>query len=159
MTAWEPNPNPKAPDFEPGNTVSIVHGAHSPRVIALKAAEIHDALLEAAPYLAEPKFLPAVDRYLKATAREHLLHDHIQRICDEKGAGRVPISLWPEATAATRLAAKLGSELGLDPLGHARIRALNAGSARDLGGLQALAEQGRGITEQRQGELPDGGEA
>jgi hypothetical protein len=141
---WKPNPNPRKP-FEPGHTHSLVHGASSPRVIAEKAAEVHQSLLAAAPYLDEPKFLPAVHRYLQATARESLLHGHIARMSTEKGPGAVPSRTWEQATAATRLAAKLATDLGLDPIGHARIRALSAGAQATEHSLADLAERGAAI--------------
>ena len=56
------------PPFEAGNSAALVHGAHSARAIAAKAAEVHSELLTIAPYLAEPKFIPAVHRYLTAAA-------------------------------------------------------------------------------------------
>ena len=80
-----PDHAPRHPDFEEGNTFSLVHGGDSPRAIAARAEQIHAELLAHAPYLNEPRFLPAVSRYLQAAAREALLHDHHhQRI---KGAG------------------------------------------------------------------------
>lgn len=139
---WRPNPNPKK-DFEPGHTLTLVHGANSERAIAAKAAEVHEELLTLVPYLAEEKFLPAVSRYLSAAAREALLHDYITALSAEKGPGAVPSRVWEQATAATRLAAKLGSDLGLDPLGHARIRALSAGAGVAEASLADLAAEGR----------------
>jgi hypothetical protein len=140
---WTPNPNPKAPDFEPGNVAALVHGANSERAIAAKAAEVHGELLTLVPYLAEEKFLPAVSRYLQAAAREALLHTHITTLSAEKGPGAVPARVWEQATAAARLAAKLGSDLGLDPIGHARIRALSAGAGVAEASLADLAAEGR----------------
>lgn len=119
---------PRHDAFEPGNIVALRHGAYSPRAIAAKAAEVHAALLEAAPYLDQPRFLPAANRYLEAAAREALLHAHIVAVSAEKGPGGVPSRVWEQATAAARLAARLGSDLGLDPIGHARIRALSSGA-------------------------------
>jgi phage terminase small subunit len=63
---------------------------------------------------------------------------------EAKGATR----LLEVATAAARLAAKLGSDLGLDPIGHAKIRALGAGAdasaaAADLASLSAAGKAAR----------------
>lgn len=118
-------------------------------MISAKAAEVHDALLEAAPYLDEPKFLPALNRYLEAAAREALLHAHIVAVSAEKGIGAVPARVWEQATAAARLAAKLGSDLGLDPIGHARIRALSIGAEASEASLQELAERGAELNGRR----------
>lgn len=124
------------PPFEP------VHGAESPAEIEKRAEVVHSALLEHAPYLRESRFLPAVHRYLRAAAREALLDDYIQKLCDEDGPGAVPSRMWEQATAATRLAAKLGTDLGLDPIGHARIRSLSSGAAESEQSLAALAAEG-----------------
>lgn len=151
MTGPEPfTPTPARgyswPPFAPEHTLSTVHGADSARAIAAKATEVHEQLLTIAPYLAETKFIPAVDRYLKAAAREALLHDHITKVSAEKGAGAVSSRLWEQATAATRLAAKLGSDLGLDPIGHARIRALSTGADLGQATLDDLKAQGQATT-------------
>ncbi len=61
----------------------------------------------------------------------------------EKGPGAVASRTWEQCTAAARLAAKLGSELGLDPLGHARIRALTAGAASTEHSLADMKAAGR----------------
>ena len=132
------------PPFEPGNLKALRHGGNSPRLIAEKAREVHAALLDVAPYLAEPKFLPAVERYLNAAAREALLHDHVSRLSAEQGAGAVPARVWEQVTSAARLAARLGTDLGLDPIGHARIRALSVTAEASEATLADLAEQGRG---------------
>ena len=116
----------------------------SPRAIAAKAAEVHAQLIALVPYLAEPKFLPAVNRYLQAAAREALLDSHITALSAEKGTGAVPSRVWEQATAAARLAAKLGSDLGLDPIGHARIRALSTGAeATEASLVHRLADVAR----------------
>jgi hypothetical protein len=47
--------------------------------------------------------------------------------------------VWEQATAAARLAAELGSDLGLDPISHARIRALSSG-AEAIEAAASLAE-------------------
>jgi hypothetical protein len=133
---------PRHPDFETGNKAALTHGARSPRAIAAKAAEVHDELLTFAPYLSEEKFLPAVNRYLQAAAREALLHGHIVAVSAKDGPGSVSSRVWEQATAAARLAAKLGSDLGLDPIGHARIRALSAGAEVTEATLADLAATG-----------------
>jgi hypothetical protein len=142
MSEWPSGHDP----FEPGNEVAVKHGCYSERRIAAKAAEVHDELLDVAPYLAEPKFLPAVLRYLQAASREALLHDHISAVVAERGPGAVASRTWEQATAAARLAARLGSDLGLDPIGHARIRSLSAGAGATEATLADLAAAGAGTS-------------
>jgi hypothetical protein len=139
--------------FEEGNGLALTHGGDSPRVIAAKAKEVHASLLVLAPYLAEPIFAPQVSRYLEATAREQLLHQHIMAVSEEKGPGRVPQRVWEAATAATRLASKLADDLGLSPRGHAELKALAAGAEVAQASLADLAERGRVIREARLAEF------
>ena len=147
---WQPEFDGQRPPFTEGNAVSVRHGAYSERAIAERAEQVHGELLEHAPYLAEPRFIPAVNRYLHAASREALLDEYIQRLSAEKGAGAVPARVWEQATAAARLAAKLGSDLGLDPIGHARIRALSAGAEATLDGLERLRARGAEIMDARE---------
>jgi hypothetical protein len=142
MAEWPSGHDP----FEAGNDVALKHGAYSERVIAQRAVEVHKALLDCAPYLSEPKFLPAVNRYLQAAAREALLHDHIVSVSEATGAGAVPSRVWEQATAVARLAAKLGSDLGLDPIGHARIRSLSVNAEAAEMTLGELMAEGRRTT-------------
>lgn len=127
------------PPFEPGNTIGQRHGAYSPAAIAERAQAVHAELLTFAPYLDEPRFMPAIERYLHAASREALLDEHIRTLSAEKDAGAVPARVWEQCTAAARLAAKLGDDLGLSPIGHARIQALSAGAAAS-GAAASLAE-------------------
>jgi hypothetical protein len=132
----------RAPEFEPNNTAALVHGAYSEAAIAERAADVRGELLAHAPYLDEARFYPAVHRYLTACAREQLAHEALMaRGMAAKGSTR----LLEVATAAARLAAKLGSDLGLDPIGHAKIRALwaGAGASEAAASLAELGAEGR----------------
>jgi hypothetical protein len=132
------------PQFEGGNKVSLVHGASSPRAIAEKAEEVHRALVEHVPYLAQAIFAPQVSRYLEATAREQLLHGYIVRLCAEKGPQAVPSRVWEQATAASRLASQFADALGLSPRGHAELKALAIGAERaEQSVADLIAEGGR----------------
>lgn len=133
------------PPFEKGNQLALKHGARSLRAIAAKATEVHAELTAVAPWLVEEHFAPAVVRYLDAAAREQLLHDFITQTVDEKGAGAVPSRTWEQVTAAARLAAKLGQDLGLDPIGHARLRAVAANASISAATLADLGAEGRQV--------------
>lgn len=137
--------------FEPGNSAALVHGANSPRRIAERAEEVHAELLLHAPYLDQPHFLPSVKRYLDASATEALLQEHVEQVSAEKGTGAVPSRVWEQLTAARRLAHQLGKDLGLTPMGHAKIMQLTAGS-RAQADLERLVEKGRQIRERRMAE-------
>lgn len=132
--------------FEEGNTVALVHGGNSQRAIAAKAIEVHETLIDHAPYLAEAIFAPQVNRYLQATAREQLLHEYIIKLSDDKGPQAVPSRVWEQSTAATRLAAKLADDLGLSPRGHAELKAIAASAETAESSLSDLRRRGAEIT-------------
>jgi hypothetical protein len=123
----------------------MVHGADSDRAIAARAAVVRHELLDICPHLDEAAYAPAVDRFLRAEARALMLHEHIVTVTAEKGAGAVSSRLWEQATAADRLAAQLGSTLGLDPIGHARIAALATSAELGQETLAEHRERGRQI--------------
>jgi hypothetical protein len=132
------------PPFEAGHTLSIVHGADSPRTVAARAELVRPRLFEVCPWLHETMDVIAVDRFLRAEARALILHEHIAAVTDEKGAGKVPVRLWEQVTAADRLAAQLGNVLGLDPTGRARLQQTVASTEATLADLAAQGAQTRG---------------
>jgi hypothetical protein len=131
---------PRHPDFEPGNAVALKHGAHSPRAIAAQADLIRPRLFEVCPWLNETLDVIAVDRFLRAEARSLALHEYITGICDGPGAGKVPVKVWENATAADNLAARLGHTLGLDPSGRARLQQTVASTQATLADLKAQGQ-------------------
>jgi hypothetical protein len=148
---WVPNPNPRHADFEPGNVLALTHGAQSERAIEAKAAEVRSHLFTAAPWLAtadgEPiaAYVPEIARFLRAEAREQLLHDHILTVTADKGAGAVPQRVWEGATAASNLASRLGDKLGLNPQALARLKLTSAGAIGAEATLSDLMAEGRTI--------------
>jgi hypothetical protein len=135
-------PGERAPPFESGNTVAVVHGTYSAAEVERRAARVHDALLEIAPWVAEEHYAPSVDRYLKATAREQLAHEALIGMTPgAKGFTR----LLETATAASRLAWFMGDALGLTPGGHARLKVLVAAATDAEASIADLAEEGRRI--------------
>ena len=135
--------------FQPGNELAVRHGGNSPSMIAERAEQIHGDLLSVAPWLDSPMFLPSVARYLNAAATESLLDEYVQKTAAAKGVDKVASRIWEQLTAARRLAAKLASDLGLDPIGHARILSLKTSADVGQAGLEAVAERGRQAMERR----------
>jgi hypothetical protein len=133
------------PPFEPGHSLSTTHGANSAKAIEAQAALVHEQLLELAPWCDQPHFLPSVDRYLRAASREALLHQHITTLSATKGPAAVPSRVWEQATAATRLAHTLAGDLGLTPLGEARLRAVAGSAAVTEASLADMQSEGRRI--------------
>jgi len=134
------------PPFGEGNVVAVRHGANSPRAIAVRAAEVHEELLEVAPWLDRTEFLPAVHRYLQAAAYEQLLIDYV----NERGVGNVAPRVLEQKNAATNTASKLAKDLGLDPIGHARLRAVAGAAEVTALTLADLELEGRRIRERRE---------
>jgi hypothetical protein len=137
------------PSFEPGNTKALIHGGSSERAIEARAAEVRDRIFELAPWLQQDAFVPAVARYLRAEARELLIHDHIAKVAEEKGAGAVPQRLWEAATACANASMKASALLGLDPQSYARLRATTGHAATTEASLADLAARGAEITRRR----------
>ena len=101
--------------------MSLVHGAYSERAIAERAGLVHERLLEVAPWVDQDHFAPSVHRYVQATAREQLAHEHLM------SSDKLSPRLLEAATAAARLAWAMGDALGLTPAGHAKLKMLVAG--------------------------------
>jgi hypothetical protein len=137
----------------PGNKLAVRHGASSPSIIAERAEAIHGNLLAIAPWLDVDMFVPATNRYLHAAAVESLLDEYVQRIAAEKGVERISFRVFEQLNASRRLAARLASDLGLDPLGHSRILALKTSADVAGAGLDRLIAQGRQVIATR---FPDG---
>jgi hypothetical protein len=57
------------------------------------------------------------------------------------------------ATTAANLARKLGSDLGLDPIGHARLKATAASAELGVQSLEQLAEEGAETLARRRAQL------
>jgi hypothetical protein len=136
------------PPFEPGNTAALVHGASSERTIAAKVQELRVALFEVAPDLDKPRFQETVERYLRAVAREKLLHAYLI----EKGPEHVGQRLWEGATSSANVAQKMADALGLTPAGYHRLKALWGEGVRaehDVAALESLAARGAEIRASR----------
>jgi hypothetical protein len=144
------------PPFQPGHTLSLVHGGNSERAIEAKAAVVRGTLLEIAPWLDEPEYSIAVARFLRAEARSLLLHSAILKQADDRGGeDKVSSRLWEQTTAADRLSAQLGNVLGLDPLGRARLQQVASQAEINVRTLGDLAAEGREVRRLRHADAID----
>jgi len=144
------------PAFEEGHTLSLVHGADSPRTIEARSAEVRERIFELAPWLQQDAFVPAVARYLRAEARELLIHEHIVKVSTEDGAGAVSQRLWEAATGCANASMKASALLGLDPQSYARLRATTGHAAATEATLADLRADGAATAGYRRlGELLD----
>jgi hypothetical protein len=125
------------PTATPGNTIALKHGAHSAEAIAATAAELRPRLFEIAPWLDPAQDVIAVDRFLRVEARSLRL-DHYLNSLDEETSARLH-KVHEQATAAARLAAQLGTSLGLDYRSRMQLRHTEASTEA----LSDVIEAGR----------------
>ena len=161
----KPERDGAAPAFERGNEAALKHGANSAARIAEMSREFGELLLDVCPWLDRPEYSYALVRYLRAVSVEDTLQKYVDAICRDpaKGPGKVSPKVWEQLTAARRLAARLGTDLGLDPIGFAKLKGLSAGAESAVLTLGELAERGRAIREGRShravlSRVNDGGE-
>jgi hypothetical protein len=138
---WKPNPNQRKP-FEPGHTLSLVHGADSERALEARAAELRPRLFELCPWLEQVDVI-AVARFLRVEARSLILDAYMADLIDQGGPGRVPIRMWEQANATDRLAGDLGTKLGLDSTGRAQLRQSVASTAETLASVMEAGRAAR----------------
>lgn len=130
--------------FEKGNTLGVRHGANSEAILSERASELRERLLETYEFLGAPVFNEALERYVRAEARSQLLHDWAMKVASgqirtarvksrpQTGIEAVPPYIWSEISRAESNAQKFAQDLGLDPIGLARI-------AKELGWAKQLA--------------------
>ena len=137
---WTPAFAGQRPPFQPGHTLSMRHGAHSPRVVDPIAAELLAEVLEASPYLRDAAYLPAVESWAKAEARVQLLEAWVDEHGPFDAHGRTS-SAMNLLTKWTSIAMNHRTRLGLDPLSRARLgRDVAAGRTFDLAAAFAVLD-------------------
>ena len=131
--SWEP--------FKPGNTAALKHGARSPARVNPIAEELVASTLEAAPFLAEQSFRPALEAWARAEARCLLLEQYLDEhgLLDEQGNPRPATSLMNQQE---NLALKHRIRLGLDAASRAGIEASLTSTAASQASLEAALEAG-----------------
>lgn len=126
---WQPAFPGQRPPFEPGHTLTLHHGAHSPRHVDPVAAEHAAAVLSdpATAFLAAPAWRPAVWAWARAEAQVELLTAYLAGRAEETGDGvgdladeRV-LAAYALLHRAESRASVGRSRLGLDPLSAARL--------------------------------------
>lgn len=133
----------KWPPFEAGNTASLQHGAHSPRVVQPVADALAAQVTTVAPWVAAEPFAATVAAWSWAEAQTAILRAHIDAvgILDDEGEPRGAVS-WLDR--CERRAERLRAELGLTPMALAKLLAalgsIDAGKVPE--GLDALRQAG-----------------
>jgi hypothetical protein len=145
----EPASRAQGKPTEPGNLLALKHGADSPRIVAALARIVREEVISQAPWIIEPIFEEAVERYCRASATARLLSDHIFEVCEKQGAEMVPIRLWEGLVASQNLASRCGADLGLTPLSRAKLAALTTSTEVAAQSLNQLGETGKAIRAKR----------
>lgn len=132
--------------FEPGNTVSLRHGAYSPRSISPVAGGLVAELVGQAPWLARPAFAAEVQAWAWAEAEVVLLRRHMDEVglLDAEGE---PLGFTEELHRAETRAAKRRADLGLSPRAWAQMLRAFSTSGGDADLLEELKAEGRRIVE------------
>jgi hypothetical protein len=143
------------PPFEAGNTAGLVHGAHSARTIAAKAAELEPAfrvwLAEHAKWASAPEFGPVRVNYLRSAAVVELLETDIVATVTEHGTAKVPTRRFETLLSALRNERDALTAMGLTPPTRAQMAATVASTEATLADLRADGEATAGCA--RFGEL------
>jgi hypothetical protein len=139
---WTPAFPGQRPPFEPGHTVSLAHGARSPRVVDPLAAELLQSVLgnPDVSYLQAAAYRPALRAWSVAEARAQLFGDAIATHGQCDGCERCAywderLRKWQSAAAGHR------ARLGLDPLSRARLGRDVAAASVDTAALMAQLHQ------------------
>ncbi len=128
---------------QPDNTLALVHGARSSRVIDPVAAElVSDVLADpTTSYLSQPRYSAALQAWSRHEARVLVLVAALERRGIEDADGNP--SPWLAALAkAEGAAARARSDLGLSPASYARLGRDVAAAKVDLARLWAEDEGG-----------------
>ncbi len=130
------------PPFQPGHTLSMKHGARSPRMVDPIAAELVESVTSELVWLT-PADMPAVWAWARAEAQVQLLTEYLAKAGNESGDGvgdldadRVK-SAYALLHKAESRAATGRSRLGLDPLSRARLGRDVAAGRVDMARLMA----------------------
>lgn len=126
------------PAATPGNTIAVRHGANSVKAIAAVAAELRPRLFDIATHLDPVLDVIAVDRFLRCEARSLMLDNYLIEMVDQEASAKL-VSVHEQATAASRLAAHLGTTLGLDYRSRMQLRRTEASTEA----LEDVIEAGR----------------
>ncbi len=138
------------PSAEPGNTLALKYGAHSPRVYEPIAAELVAAVIEEREDLAP--YRHAVEAWADAEARTALLREYLARddvgMLDDEGEPREGLLRW--LTMFDKRAQAGRERLGLDPRSHAELLRQRVEAQRSAVDLDELRARGVEIIEARE---------
>jgi len=136
--------------FEPGHTLSLRHGARSPRTVQAKVDELEPTfaawLDEHAPWAAAPVFELSRINTLRNRAIVDLLVTSIFETAEAKGADAVPLKRFEMCLSALRSEREALRDLGLTPQTSAQLASTVTDTEASLARLTAT---GAAIMERR----------
>jgi hypothetical protein len=143
MTASERTsalPSWQRPPFEPGHTLTLKHGARSPRVYEPIARELVNAVIAEREDLLP--YRHAVEAWADAEARAGLLRAHLADVSMLTDDGEPRDSLLKWLIQFEKRADAMRHRLGLDPLAHAELARQRVEAERSAVDLDGLRERG-----------------
>lgn len=137
---WTPEFPGQRPPFAQGNTLALVHGARSPRVVEPIALALRNEAIEATPHLGDARWASELDAWARAEAKVVVLMQYESKVgaLDENGA---PRSYLAELDRAEKRAASARDRLGMNPASAARLASCLAGAERSMSLAQLWAQQ------------------
>ena len=123
VSGWVPDFPGQRPPFPPGNTLTVTHGAHSPRKVDPLAQDLVDRTLAdpALSYLHAESYRPALWAWARAEAQAQLLDQYLADRAVDTVASKRSTAAYRELHRAETRAANLRTQLGLTPLSRARL--------------------------------------
>ena len=137
-------PNGLYKPYEKGHSLSVIHGAGTPRLVDPVAETFLEELRESQPdYLGDPSFKWALWGWAQAEARSLLFDTWMSRLPEEEryhatGAQRPPIDRAADLSAQ---AMAHRSRLGLDPVSRVKIGKALSSKGVDLAKLAEMAQR------------------
>jgi hypothetical protein len=117
-------------DATPGNTIALKSGIASERAIVARLPETREEVIAEAPWLENPVYGSAVERYVRIETLFRMLSQWATRLIERKGAGAVKPYHWIMLERYARTAAQLAEPLGLDPRSRVELEKLMADAGR-----------------------------
>ena len=139
--------------FQPGNALSIRHGAQSERVVGPLADQLAEWLVAEYPDLAEGRYAFSVSAWARAEARAALLslfldaQGLVHGDGDRRGEARE--HLLEQVRKEERRASEERKNLGLNPAAHATLEKQRAEALKGAVDLTELQRRGREAIEAR----------
>ncbi|MCM3554531.1 hypothetical protein M3697_05345 [Janibacter melonis] len=163
VSGWVPDFPGQRPPFQPGHTLTVTHGARSPRKVDPLAQDLVDRTLAdpALSYLHAESYLPALWAWARAEAQAQLLDEYLADRAVDTVASKRSTAAYRELHRAETRAANLRTQLGLTPLSRARLgkdvaQGRQADAAAELTRIREEHERAEKTSNPQHGDATDG---